>query len=56
MQFQEFPKALYEGGDVEKAYAVVANDAEEATKREQGFRMAGEPEPKGAAKPAKKTT
>lgn len=55
MQIQEFPKALYEGGDAEKAFVIVKDTAEEGVQREKGFRMVGEPAPEKDAKPKKLT-
>lgn len=40
--FQEFPKALYMGGDPAGASAVVADSEQEAAKRAEGFCMVGE--------------
>lgn len=41
-EFQEFPKCLYLGGDLEAAYVVVADAEAEAFQREQGYAVIGE--------------
>ncbi|KFC61953.1 hypothetical protein [Massilia sp. LC238] len=51
MEVQEYPKALYKGGDQAAEHIIVSDGKEEATKRKAGFKMIGEPEtddkPKG---------
>ena len=42
MDFQEFPKCLYLGGNIEAEYTVVLDETEEAVKREAGFSSPGE--------------
>lgn len=41
-EFQEFPKCLYLGGDLEAAYVVVADAEAEALQRENGYAVIGE--------------
>ena len=43
--FQEYPKALYLGADVEQAVKVVFGEQEEADAREAGYRSLGEGAP-----------
>ena len=50
--FQEFPKCLYQRGDVAAAFCVVLDAAEEADARAEGFANAGESQAK--AKPGRK--
>lgn len=51
MNYQEFPKALYRDGDVEAAYVIVKDAAQEATARAEGYRGAQEKaEPKRRAR------
>lgn len=50
MDFQEYPKALYKGGDQTAEHVIVADAKDEATKRKAGFKMLGEAEGKGKAK------
>ncbi len=40
--FQEFPKCLYLGGNLEAEYVVVFDDVQEADKRALGFAVIGE--------------
>ncbi|GEM_PF-2836572 len=42
--FQEYPKALYKGGDQAAEHVIVADAKDEAAKRKAGFKMLGEPE------------
>lgn len=51
MQFIEYPKALYMGGDPEAASVVVAGAASEARVRADGFRVVGEKTAKPASAP-----
>jgi hypothetical protein len=46
MEFQEYPKALYKGGDVAGEWVMVNDKKEEAAKRKAGFSMLGEAEEK----------
>lgn len=39
---QEFPKCLYQGGDVSAEFAIAHDAEQEAIARESGFAMAGE--------------
>jgi hypothetical protein len=39
---QEFPKCLYQGGDVAAEYTIVVDAGQEADARNAGFAMAGE--------------
>jgi len=48
MEFQEYPKALYKGGDATAEYVMVADKEEEAVKRKAGYKMLGEPKAKAA--------
>jgi hypothetical protein len=41
-EFQEYPKALYQGGDAAAEYVMVGDKKEEAAKRKAGFAMIGE--------------
>ena len=40
--YQEFPKALYRDGNAEGEYVIVADAAQEAARRAEGFRGAQE--------------
>ena len=40
--FQEYPKALYKGGDPAAEHIIVQDVDEEADKRDDGFKMLGE--------------
>jgi hypothetical protein len=42
MEFQEYPKALYKGGDVDAEHVIVNDKKEEAAKRKSGLAMLGE--------------
>lgn len=58
--FQEFPKALYQGGSVEAECFVVFDAAEEQAKRGEGYGGPGESleksaEPKKRGRPGKVT-
>lgn len=48
MEFQEYPKALYKGGDVDAEHVIVADKDEEAAKRKAGYKMLGEAKAKAA--------
>lgn len=48
MEIQEYPKALYKGGDVEADHVIVADKDEEAAKRKAGYKMLGEAKVKAA--------
>ena len=50
MEFQEYPKALYKGGDQGGEHVIVSDGKEEAAKRKAGFKMLGEPDAKGKTK------
>lgn len=50
MEFQEYPKALYKGGDQRAEHVIVSDGKEEAAKRKAGFKMLGETEAKGKTK------
>lgn len=50
--FKEFPKCLYQAGDVEAAFCVVLDPQEEADARQEGYSDAGESQAK--AKPSRK--
>ncbi|NSX16933.1 hypothetical protein HTY52_22840 [Cupriavidus taiwanensis] len=39
---QEFPKCLYQGGDVSAEFAIAHDPEQEAIARQAGFAMAGE--------------
>ena len=56
MDFQEFPKCLYLGGDIAAEYVIVNNEAEEDAA--EGFEVANlnpdaQPAPKKRGRPAK---
>jgi hypothetical protein len=53
MEFQEYPKALYQKGDAGAEHVIVADAREEANKRKAGFKMLGETE--GEDKPKAKS-
>jgi len=44
MEIQEYPKALYKGGNVDAEHVIVHDAKEEGAKRKGGFKMLGEPE------------
>jgi len=48
MEFQEYPKALYKGGDQAAEWVMVSDKDEEAAKRKAGFKMLGETKAKAA--------
>ena len=48
MQFKEYPKALYKGGDQAGEWVMVNDEKEEAAKRKAGFKMIGETKAKDA--------
>lgn len=50
MEVQEYPKALYKGGDQGAEHVIVSDGKEEAAKRKAGFKMLGEPETKSKTK------
>lgn len=50
MEVQEYPKALYKGGDQAAEHVIVSDGKEEAAKRKAGFKMLGEPETKAKNK------
>lgn len=50
MEVQEYPKALYKGGDQSAEHVIVSDGKEEAAKRKAGFKMLGEPETKAKNK------
>lgn len=50
MEIQEYPKALYKGGDQAAEHVIVNDGKEEAAKRKDGFKMLGEPEAKSKGK------
>jgi len=47
-EFQEYPKALYKGGDQAADYVMVSDKKEEAAQRKAGFAMIGEAKEKAA--------
>ena len=48
MEFQEYPKALYKGGDQAAEWVMVNDEKEEAVKRKAGFKMLGDVKAKDA--------
>lgn len=52
--FQEFPKALYLGGNVESECFIVFTDDEEAAKRKEGYSGPGESFEKSEEPPKKR--
>lgn len=52
--FNEYPKALHPDGDIEREVCIVFDAAQEAEKRKEGYRLAGEPQAeKKRGRPAK---
>lgn len=51
MDIQEYPKALYKGGDVDAEHVIVAGKEDEAAKRKAGYKMLGEAKGKGKDEP-----
>jgi hypothetical protein len=48
MEFQEYPKALYKGGDQNADFVIVVDKKDEAAKRKVGFAVLGEVDEKAA--------